>query len=204
MVFVDISPDNPNTAGIYNSLWELYDMSDKQVYPIPIVCSEYYFIQSIANTPAIINPSELDICLPVNPRKHSRLVVSPKDKRKCKNFERYCKMFLLKNVSDCVLHTRGDEIENLKYGFYYEKDCLCPSPEEWCALKSLVEKAYAYVGQFPCFPLGWTGPKPAKSLGEQDVLQLNRQLCEFHNRKIREFAPDMADSGLTLLKPLLP
>lgn len=202
IVFLDVVPDNRHLVNKYLKLREMYHMSTKRVIPIPIVCSEYYFIHSIVGTGVIDNLDGLEECLQIKPWSASKLLTTTDDIRFCKNFEKYCKLFLLKAVIQCAKHTRGrTEEENVKYGYYYTVDCLCDIPERGCVPASLTDKAIAYVRQYPCFPTGSLMTSGIQKIDKETVLGINAKLCALHNAKLKEFSTTTTTQPLVPLEP---
>ena len=113
-MFLDMVPDNRQLVPIYNKLKRLYSTSGRRVVVLPIICSECYFIRSIQHSPVIQNAEALRYCVEVSPWWKSP-IVGVEDLKFCKNFEKYCKLFLLKAVSGCVKHTRGNDVPNTAY-----------------------------------------------------------------------------------------
>lgn len=174
VVFLDTIPDNKDTINIYNTLKRLSLKNDYRVIVMPIVCSEYYFICSLPSS-MFVSRLGLDICLDKKYWKNSELVATS-DKKFTKNFEKYCKLVLLKNVKDCAKHSRSN---NDLYGFYYCKDCLCNSSDLFCEDKSLLEKAISYVSKYPVYP--------AKNyLGDCTICSIDK-LWEIHRVLVDDF-----------------
>lgn len=187
LVFLDVVPDNRETMKTYRKLRGLYKEYAGRVVTMPLVCSEHYFIRSISKSPLIKNVGALDICCDVSPWRASDILETDQDLTKAKNFEKFCKLFLIKAVEDCARHTRGKNKSNDAYGYYYTLDCLCNKRKPECTDDRLVDKALRFVHQFPCYPIGDLGGKSLTSLNHDKLLDLNDILCKWHNAKIQEF-----------------
>lgn len=147
LVYMDLIPDNINTVSIYKSLKRISRKNDFRLVVMPIVCAEYYFIKSLPEY-LFLSDKGLKECINKEYYKDSELI-EDSDRKCVKNFEKYCKLILLKNVVDCVRHSRKD---NSKYGCYYEEDCLCDGCYDFCKVYTAIEKAADYVYQYPVFP----------------------------------------------------
>ena len=149
-VFLDTIPDNKVTADIYNDLRRLSLRNNLRVLVLPIVCAEYYFIRTLPKcyTGSI---SAMGVCLNKEYWRNCNFVSSD-DKKFVKNFEKFCKLFLKKDIIDCIRTSRGKDNDNKLYGFYYLKDCLCDCSSNICNEISLRNKAIKFVSQYPIFP----------------------------------------------------
>jgi hypothetical protein len=200
LVFLDVVPDNRETMKTYSKLSGLYSNSGGRVITMPIICTEHYFIKSIQGSSVIKDTTGLDACCEVLPWRESGMLVTDNDRKKAKNFERFCKLFLIKALKDCAKHSRDVNKSNAEYGYYYTLDCLCEGNKDWCVSDLLIDKAIRFVHQFPCYPLGDLG-SPSRTLLDRDkLLDLNEILCTWHNAKIQEFGTQNICETLTSLK----
>lgn len=144
-VFIDAIPGNLCIIKEYRKLRKMAIDHPGRMMVMPCVCSEYYLIQ-VLNRYELVDTMGVGLCLDRQPYFSSTLITTEDDKKFCKNFEKYCKLILLKSVPDCIRHTRGNSEMgiNRQYGIYYEKDCKY--------YKQLKEKAIEYVQAWPCFP----------------------------------------------------
>lgn len=205
LVFMDMVPDNRELVPIYKNLRHRYYTSNGRAIVLPIVCSEYYFIRSIQNSRVVTDKSSLTICTGIKPWKESALLESDADRMFCKNFERFCKLFLLKAVKDCAKHSRGNAAsENSSYGDYYTKDCRCATCDMGGGSHTLQRKAYYYVRGFPCFPAGLACAKELALFDRQALLNLNRKLCQAHDKKRKEFMNAGLRTPMSKLTPIEP
>lgn len=188
LVFIDIAPDNQWTVSLYNELCAEFTPSNRRLLTIPIINSEYYFIRTIAKSHLVLDEEALRICLGIHPWRNARLVESSTDKQFCRNFEKFCKLFLLKAVKDCAKTTPFPDNSNLLYKVYYEKDCLCTYAESYCKFLSGVDKACSFVREFPCFPPGINRVKGVRDLSVYELIRLNHAMCSLCNTKIEEFS----------------
>lgn len=142
---MDAIPGNLCIIKEYRKLRKIAIDHPGRMVVMPCICSEYYLIQ-VLNRYGLVNSDGVGICLEKQPYFNSPLIITEDDRKFCKNFEKYCKLILLKSVPDCIRHTRGNSETgiNRQYGIYYEKDCKY--------YKRLKEKAIEYVRAWPCFP----------------------------------------------------
>lgn len=149
-VYMDAIPGNRSIVDIYCDLKRLAEKYEGRVRLFPIVCSEYYFIQSIYQTELIEHCEDVDICVNRDIYWQSELANASDQNRKfCKNFEKYCKLILMACTKACVSHSAAN---NEKYGVYYTKDCLCKYAENWCFACGVEKKAENLLEQYPCVP----------------------------------------------------
>lgn len=146
-VYLDVVPDNRETVRIYNNLKQLSIKNGLRVIVFPIACTEYYFIKSLPEH--LFKSKEcVRICLDRGYWKDSDLIETEEDTKFVKNFEKFCKLILLKNVASCVQHTRTSAL----YGYYYKKRCLCENSEDECSPQTILDKSLKYVQQYPFIP----------------------------------------------------
>lgn len=179
-VFMDTIPGNRDIIRIYNELKSLSLKSNNRVIVFPIVCSEYYFIKSILDKNVIEDYTGIDICISKKPYFKSPLIQSEEDRRFCKNFEKYCKLILKKNLHNCAKHT---SLNNDKYGIYYKSDCLCSSELASCKILDIEAKSFDLVKQYPCFPKLYTVTNLVK-FSERDIIQIHRRLVDEFNSMV--------------------
>ena len=141
LAFIDITPDNKWTVLLYNELVAEYVDSGKRILPVPIVCSEFYFIRSIANLPICLDKAALRLYIEELPWRESSFVSTGDDKKFCKNFEKFCKLYLLKAVKDCAKSTPGVGASNTEYDVFYTQDCTCTTSVQGCSPISVGDKA---------------------------------------------------------------
>ena len=173
VVFLDMVPGNKDIVKIYHSLKKRYITSNGRVLVLPIICSEYYFIKSIANTNLVkVNANVIDTCVQRGLYFNSEIIQTEEDRRFCKNFEKFCKLILIKGVIDCAKHSSA-------YGVYYTTDCKCNNPLHNCEDTQLLEKSIRLLSKYPCVPKGNKGDSVA--LSGDDIAQIHRDLVDSFN-----------------------
>lgn len=188
-VFMDVIPDNIFTAQLYDILRNISKRNNDRVIVFPLVCSEYYFVKSIVKYPSLFKTFQgVDFCVNKKFYANSPLLNDDKSIAFAKNFEKYCKLVLLKHniVIDCIRHSRGEHNENYRYGDYYFKDCLCEHCDDTCSNKSLIQKSLDYVAEFPCVPSG-TLVKIGRDLDLNDLWAIHKRLVVEYNEMCEQF-----------------
>ena len=174
IVYLDTIPDNKDTIDIYSNLKRLSRKNDFRIIVMPIVCAEYYFIKSLPDF-SFVSHLGLDVCRNKSYWKDSSLV-EDSDRKFTRNFEKFCKLILLKCVKNCIRRSRYD---NNLYGFYYTLDCFCSKSEDNCKEINIVDKAISYVKQYPIVPNN-------NFLGEHNFLSFD-DFWEVHRTLVDDF-----------------
>ena len=146
--FLDTIPGNSCILRIYNDLLRLSKSSNRKMIVLPIVCMEYYVIKFLAGSQTVLSTDDLNICLEKDFYLNSPLLVSDADVQFCKNFEKYCKLVLIKSFKDCARHS-GKQTNSL-YGKYYFENCRCSLSSSNCLSEILNLKYNRFWEQFPC------------------------------------------------------
>lgn len=175
---MDAIPGNLCIIKEYRKLRKIAIDHPGRVVVMPCICSEYYLIQVLSRY-QIVDSRGVGLCLEKQPYFNSPLIVTEEDKKFCKNFEKYCKLILLKSVPDCIRHTRGNlEVGiNRQYGIYYERDCKY--------YKQLKEKAIEYVRAWPCFPR--ISDRSENRFSVEDMNAKHKELVDAYNSMTRLF-----------------
>lgn len=186
-LYVDISPDNINTLHTYNRLATYAQGYVGRMFVFPVLSAEYYFLKSVSGL--LEDTDELRRCLMVLPWISSDLVVTEEDRRFVTSFEKYCKLFMLKAVPDCMKHTRrvGGSTNGL-YGYYFERSCACDDCWFRCS-DSLKIKGESFVRQHHIFPIldRWGDHT---RITDREALAINRFLCVSHDAFVGRFIGD--------------
>lgn len=139
---MDMIPGNKETAKIYKSLRDMSFKSQYRLVVLPVVCMEYYLVKSLKASQVMKSQAGVDICINKDVYFDSPLIVTDIDKSFVKNFEKYCKLILIKNLKKCASHS-GKTTE-VRYGKYYLKDCFCQYEETECIEEKLLAKVERY------------------------------------------------------------
>lgn len=180
-VFLDTIPGNDSIHRIYSVLRLMSMQNNFRIVVMPIVCTEYYFIKSIADKGYLFKgSSDIGYCINRGYYRDSKIYLEADEtyKVKCNNFEKYCKLILMTCVIDCVKHSRKD---NTSYGRYYEQDCKCASSLNECIDRELNLKSYELLRQYPCVP----GNSDIKSENKKEIN--NDKMWIVHRKLVEEF-----------------
>ncbi len=134
IVIMDTVPANASIRDIYISLRRLSRMYEYRLVVWNILCAEYYFIRAFAanrGLKAFARHTDFEIVDGVLPYKASKLIETEEDRAFTKTFEKFCKLYVMKNGGECVYPQK----------IFMEADCSCG---EGCAEMSLQEKSDAY------------------------------------------------------------
>ena len=194
IVYLDSVPGNKHIIDVYNELYKLHMKYGNKLIVYNIVCAEYYFLKAFGRDKDIcIKQEDLDIVLNRDIYYHSSVIQTTQDKAYAKNFEKYCKLVLMKNYSDCVRHSRGSEENNDingSYGYFYEQNCKCIKNYDSCVTRTLRQKALNYIRQYPCLPSGYFGSENNKILDYDGIVLKHRQLVDSFNLFIDKYNND--------------
>lgn len=134
LVILDTVPSNKSIRDIYISLRRLSRQNEYRLIVWNIICAEYYFIKafgSINRIKAFLDSKDLEIVLERKPFGGASIIQTEEDRIFTKNFEKFCKLYILKNGADCVNQSE----------LFFAKDCIC---QDGCESLSLIEKSTMY------------------------------------------------------------
>lgn len=98
LIFMDMPPGNREVRKIYIQLKALIKKEGYPVLIIPIVCAEYYLINSLVELGVVPKNTNIKICTEIDLFKKSTLYENENERKRFNNFERYCKFILIKGV----------------------------------------------------------------------------------------------------------
>lgn len=134
LVILDTVPSNKSIRDIYVSLRRLSRQNEYRLIVWNIICAEYYFIKafgSMNQVKAFLDTKDLEIVLERKPFGGASIIQTEEDRIFTKNFEKFCKLYILKNGADCVNQSE----------LFFAKDCIC---QDGCESLSLIEKSTMY------------------------------------------------------------
>lgn len=134
LVILDTVPSNKSIRDIYVSLRRLSRQNEYRLIVWNVVCAEYYFIKafgSMNQVKAFLDTKDLEIVLERKPFGAASIIQTEEDRIFSKNFEKFCKLYILKNGADCVNQSE----------IFFTKDCIC---QDGCERLSLIEKSTMY------------------------------------------------------------
>lgn len=184
-IFIDMIPGNDSIHKIYYSLKRLGNKYPNRVIILPLVCSEYYFIRSILDTNIIRLNRDVTLCTSRGLYFGADALNDPRSKVFCKNFEKFCKLILMRYVDDCVRHStiKEDGSANSLYGYYYTNNCHCNKSKTCCKSISLEDKSFKFLSEFPCIPVG-SNSKCKVNVSDQEMIQLRLKLINDYNKMV--------------------
>ena len=198
VIFLDTIPGNQEIVRIYRDIRELVMRHAERIILVPIVCSEYYMIKSLVNTQVLIDRRGVDLCLELQPHFNSEIIETAADKKFCKNFEKYCKLIMIKCFMACAKHSA---CANNRYGKYYTTDCKCESHDDGCCDESQQDKVIRLLQQYPCIPSCSLVSNFNKYTFEQFKV-VHRKMIEDYNRMVDRFrAADKSGRRYRYLPP---
>lgn len=141
VVILDTIPANKSIRDIYISLRRLSRQYDYRLIVWNIICAEYYFIRCFGQSKslkAFDRDLDFDLVSNILPYKESTLIQTEEDKAFTKTFEKFCKLYIMKNGAECIY---PDSI-------FFMDDCKCDTDCESVLLSDKSEvyrKAYEMV-----------------------------------------------------------
>jgi hypothetical protein len=141
IVLLDTVPANKSIRDVYVALRRLSRQNDFRVIVWNIICAEYYFIKTFGNKHdlmAFTNNTDFDIVRDKLSYKESVLITTEEDKAFTKTFEKFCKLYIMKNGGKCINKTKT----------FFTDDC---SDNELCINLTLDEKSEMYKNEYDCF-----------------------------------------------------
>ena len=192
VVYLDTIPGNKHTAKIYSELSKKSQLAQYRVIVLPVICMEYYLVKSLKDSQVMKCLTGVDICINKDLYFNSALLTTTDDKKFVKNFEKYCKLILIKNLKKCAAHS--GKLTEQCYGIYYSNDCTCQFIELDCEKEELKTKIHRYLSQFDCVPTNSiiAGGKP---LSMNDMWSIHRKLVQGYNDMV-EFYINSGDSNV--------
>lgn len=188
-VYIDVVPDNINTAIVYKKLVRI-QYKNRGVFVIPIPCSEYYVIKLLSAYGIIGDTEEARIAINRQYFKGSDLICTDEERRKIKNFEKYCKLVLVKLPYDCAKPSDsidGDgTISTMRHKLFYTGDCLCSGPKHNCEARSLRQKSAGLLSMYELFPAG-SMVEGATKLDYEGIYEIHKELVDEYNDMVRRY-----------------
>lgn len=192
VVYLDTIPGNKHTAEIYSKLRRKSQMEQYRIIVLPVVCMEYYLIKSLKDSQAMKCLTGVEICINKGLYFNSALISTAEDKKFVKNFEKYCKLILIKNLKQCASHS--GKLTEQCYGAYYLNNCICQYAEDDCKREELKTKIHRYLSQFDCVPMDNIIGN-GKTLSTDEIWDIHRKLVQEYNDMV-EFYINSGNSNV--------
>lgn len=177
VAFLDAVPQNKQALIYYGDLADAAADYPNRVMPLPIVCSEYYFLKSLKYQPVFKDKSLVEFCLSKQYYKDLPHLIG--HEHHAVTFERFCK-FVCRDYLHrcCYIRTKGRTPEDIR--IYNVRDCRCEKCLEGCVDADILEKARRLAAQYPCVPVNPLGGA-TKVLTWSDLKTLHRKLVAEFN-----------------------
>lgn len=174
-VYVDVSPGNLETFNTYKILQGmLLDLKDSNIFILPILGAEYYFICSLFDAGILADP---DLCAVIKGQlSHLDYLKKNHIKNPLKYFsmERFFKYVLKMQVYPCIAQKKPS---NMFKGIYYSSDCkfsLHSAPPF-----TLMQKSEIYLQRYPIIP--GAIDKNCKDITPESLVKKHRDLVNQYN-----------------------
>lgn len=181
VVYIDTIPGNKDIYRIYRELSVISRRNNYRLIVLPIVCSEYYLIKSLLNTQVIMSTKGIKQCINKEEHWKSNIIETVKDREYAKNFEKVCKLILMKNFKDCALHC--GKTTCARYGKYYLEDCICNMGDSCCNTESQISKVTRFLAEYPCVPIN-SHVERHKLLSVDELWNIHRELVREYNQNV--------------------
>ena len=182
VVLLDTIPENKSIRDIYMALRRLSRQNDFRIIVWNIVCAEYYFIKAFGedkHLKAFYGAGDINIIKRKRPYKESKLISTEEDRAFTKTFEKFCKLYIMKNGGDCVKKSK----------IFFSEDCT----EDVCRNLMIEEKAELYKREYKCFELDRFGIEVAWNVHHKLLAESNQMIEEYNNslgyKKIQIYPP---------------
>lgn len=182
--YLDTIPGNKEIWTIYNKLRALSLKYNCRLIVLPLICAEYYLVKSLKDTQVLLDNTGVDICINKDIYMDSPLLKTQQDIEFCKNFEKYCKLILMKNLKECANHSGKEDNDN--YGNYYLKDCICNVGEPFCKEERNCDKVQRYLRQFEYIPEN--SYIETVKLTVDELWEVHRNLVTIFNEMVEYYA----------------
>lgn len=195
VVYLDMVPGIPIEVSIYNRLRSLSLRNDARIAVMPITCFEYFTIKSLR----LVGVHEkykqsIDLCLRRERFDQAYILSIPRVRKKCTNFEKYCKQVLSTSFLECV-DTESILGKTSVIGRkYFESDCICVDNDithNYCKECKVSHKVIAFLRQFPVVPkVGQLGSRYSAELDDGALWKMHRKQVDEFNYFQNKFYSD--------------
>lgn len=179
IVLLDTVPANKSIRDVYLSLRRLSRKNDFRIIVWNIVCAEYYFIKAfgeIDELKAFESTTDIDIIKLKHSYLESTLIATEEDRAFTKTFEKFCKLYILKNGGECVNKSK----------IFFLEDCV---QNESCRNLSIVEKSKMYKREYECFDVSEYSIEEAWKIHEKLLAEANEMIEKYNYLGYKEILP---------------
>lgn len=170
IVFLDTVPANKSIRDIYVALRRLSRKNEFRIIVWNIVCAEYYFIKAFAESNelrAFSSTTDIDIIINKGSYQESNLIISDEDRAFTKTFEKFCKLFILKNGGECINVSKT----------FFNKNC---AEIEGCKELSVDDKSSMYRREYDCFDVDNLTIDKAWEIHNRFLLEANNMIENYN------------------------
>lgn len=181
--FLDVVYDNVMTYSHYIGFCSLFKKFGGRVVPIPVVCTEHTFVRSISNMDLVKDAESYRICVEALDWHQSGLIQTPEDIKSAKNFEHFCKLFMMKGVVPCLSTSKDQaECQSTKFLQYYTDTCRCMDALPSCGDETVAQKATLFLYQYPLVM--------NQNISMDQLLAANESACAYLNHLYEKHEAD--------------
>ena len=187
IVYMDLIPDNKCTVMLYRDLRRISMRNKYRVIVLPMICMEKTIVKLLRSYRVINDEYETNIVENILDWRKSRIITTEQDKEFVRNFEKYCKLVIMKLPYDCAKKGSVHD-KSIKYKFYTD-DCKCGHSVNTCIDALLGDKVRDLLFLMPCFPRVDTSKTQmlAESIGRVDLWDIHRKLVDRYNEAAKRY-----------------
>lgn len=179
IVLLDTVPANKSIRDVYLTLRRLSRKNDFRIIIWNIVCAEYYFIKAfgeIDELKAFESKTDIGIIKSRDSYLESCLIATDEDRAFTKTFEKFCKLYILKNGGECINKSK----------IFFLKDC---GQNESCRNLSNEEKSEMYRREYGCFKASDCSVEEAWEIHEKLLEEANEMIVKYNHLGYKEILP---------------
>lgn len=169
VAYMDLVPDNKDLCKIYHTLRLLSIEYDYNLVVLIIPCIEYEFIMSVLD---LVDNRFIQRCKAYSP--YNDLIQDLGSDFKVKSFEKYCKAVVKYKLLKCM----STDSRVILDDYIYQK--------VGCESKTLVEKSYALLAQYPAIPCGIVD-KSFNTVSGSGLWEIHRECIKMYNDAVDRF-----------------
>lgn len=178
LVYLDTVVDNPYTVQNYADLRALSIQHDYRCIVLPIVCAEFYYLQSLKDSGLVKDADIYNVCLEKRYyRTHPYL--QSHSKGSYSTFERLCKFLCDQNLYKCASVARDGKTKCPPHR-YTKEDCHCSGAYPQCREIDLQDKRRNFLRAYHYIPRG-AGYKDLRVGSADDAWAAHRELVQQYN-----------------------
>ena len=138
-IFLDCVPGNNNIGRIYERLRFLSVQNHYRLLIFPVICTEYYFLDSLVSLGIIKRTNDIELCLSRGLFQNADLMKNGMFKNKTRNFEKYCKNLIIYSGLPCMPEKK-----------YCNIACICKENLPDCPSITVEKKKFKFCFKISC------------------------------------------------------